>query len=168
MGWAGVHELKIRFGPGFRIYYGEDGPRLVILLCGGDKSSQGRDIENAHAYWSDYQREYVEPSVSYNDELIKDLKNPAGGVRLSEFRFGGRRSGTVFSGAAECGRGSRGLLKLSRRIKMHRGNLYRMLSKKGNPEIQALRKCWPPAACGSPSKIQSRKKSRMSSENARM
>ena len=52
----GVMELKIDFGPGYRVYYGEDGGTLVILLCGGDKSTQGRDIEKAHEFWSDYWR----------------------------------------------------------------------------------------------------------------
>lgn len=50
----GVWELKIDFGPGYRVYYGEDGPRLVVLLCGGDKSSQERDIAKAKEYWRDY------------------------------------------------------------------------------------------------------------------
>lgn len=50
----GVWELKINFGPGYRIYYGEDGPKIVVLLCGGDKGTQSRDIEEAKAYWKDY------------------------------------------------------------------------------------------------------------------
>jgi putative addiction module killer protein len=49
----GVHELKIDFGPGYRIYFGEDGD-LVVLLLGGDKSTQDRDIQEAKGYWSDY------------------------------------------------------------------------------------------------------------------
>jgi putative addiction module killer protein len=40
----GVHELRLLFGPGYRIYYGEVGDKLIILLCGGDKSSQQDDI----------------------------------------------------------------------------------------------------------------------------
>ena len=51
---AGVHELKIQFGPGYRVYFGEDGDALIILLCGGDKSTQRRDIEKAKEYWADY------------------------------------------------------------------------------------------------------------------
>ena len=50
----GVWELKIDFGPGYRVYYGEDGPKIVVLLCAGDKSSQSRDIAQAHEYWKDY------------------------------------------------------------------------------------------------------------------
>jgi putative addiction module killer protein len=51
---TGVSELKIDFGPGYRVYYGEDGPTIVVLLLGGDKSSQERDIEKAKAFWEDY------------------------------------------------------------------------------------------------------------------
>lgn len=53
----GVRELKIDFGPGYRVYFGEDGDTLVILLCGGDKSSQRDDIEKARQYWGEYKKE---------------------------------------------------------------------------------------------------------------
>jgi putative addiction module killer protein len=50
----GVHELKVDFGPGYRVYFGWDGPLLVILLGGGTKKGQGRDIKAARACWRDY------------------------------------------------------------------------------------------------------------------
>ena len=43
----GVSELRLHFGPGYRVYFVRRGEELVILLCGGDKSTQARDIENA-------------------------------------------------------------------------------------------------------------------------
>ena len=59
----GVCELRIDIGPGFRVYYGQDGKTLILLLCGGDKRTQMKDIENAHAYWKDYQARKPKPSV---------------------------------------------------------------------------------------------------------
>lgn len=50
----GISELRLFFGPGYRIYFGEDQGNIVVLLCGGDKSSQPRDIETAKRYWKEY------------------------------------------------------------------------------------------------------------------
>jgi putative addiction module killer protein len=47
----GVFELRISEGKGYRVYFAREGKSIVILLCGGDKSTQGRDIEQAQAYW---------------------------------------------------------------------------------------------------------------------
>lgn len=44
---SGLSEMKIDFGPGYRVYYIHRGEEIVILLCGGDKSTQERDIERA-------------------------------------------------------------------------------------------------------------------------
>lgn len=51
---AGVHECRIDFGPGYRVYFGRDGERLVILLGGGTKKRQASDIFKAQALWRDY------------------------------------------------------------------------------------------------------------------
>jgi putative addiction module killer protein len=56
---TGVWELRFHFGPGYRIYFGLDGPELVILLCGGDKSTQERDIKRARECWTDYLRRKI-------------------------------------------------------------------------------------------------------------
>jgi putative addiction module killer protein len=53
---AGVYEYRIEFGPGYRIYLGKDGKELVILLGGGTKKRQGRDVETALALWQNYKR----------------------------------------------------------------------------------------------------------------
>ena len=51
---GGVWEMRIFLGPGYRLYYALDGPRIVLLLCGGDKSSQSADIRRAAEYWKDW------------------------------------------------------------------------------------------------------------------
>lgn len=43
----GIHELRMDFGPGYRVYFTRRGTRIVLLLCGGDKGSQSRDIARA-------------------------------------------------------------------------------------------------------------------------
>jgi putative addiction module killer protein len=50
---SGVSELRIRFGPGYRVYYVQRGNVLIVLLCGGDKSTQSADIAKAHAIATD-------------------------------------------------------------------------------------------------------------------
>jgi len=47
----GVFELRVHHGPGYRIYFGRQGKAVVILLCGGDKRTQPRDIARAKRYW---------------------------------------------------------------------------------------------------------------------
>ncbi len=60
---TGVLEYKIDSGPGYRIYFGQDGDRLVILLAGGTKKRQSADIQRAQAHWEDYRRRKKEDKV---------------------------------------------------------------------------------------------------------
>jgi putative addiction module killer protein len=53
---AGIQELRIHFGPGYRVYFGRDGDMIVILLGGGTKKRQRRDIVAARDRWQDYRR----------------------------------------------------------------------------------------------------------------
>lgn len=50
----GVNELRFMFGSGYRVYFGEEDNVIVLLLCGGDKSTQAKDIEKAKEYWRHY------------------------------------------------------------------------------------------------------------------
>jgi putative addiction module killer protein len=53
---AGVQEFRIHYGPGYRVYFGKDGAQLIILLAGGTKKRQQKDIEAAKARWQDYKQ----------------------------------------------------------------------------------------------------------------
>jgi putative addiction module killer protein len=54
---SGVYEYRIDFGPGYRIYFGKVGERIVILLCGGTKQRQQGDIELAGEFWQEYKQQ---------------------------------------------------------------------------------------------------------------
>jgi putative addiction module killer protein len=51
---GGIFELKIHYGSGYRIYFSNIGIKIILLLCGGDKSTQNKDIRKARVYWNDY------------------------------------------------------------------------------------------------------------------
>ncbi|MEK6772300.1 MAG: type II toxin-antitoxin system RelE/ParE family toxin [Bdellovibrionota bacterium] len=51
---TGLFEFKFSFGPGYRVYFAIDGDKIILLLSGGDKGSQRKDIEKAREYWTDY------------------------------------------------------------------------------------------------------------------
>ncbi len=53
---GGVQELRIDYGPGYRVYFGQLGSTIVLLLCGGDKNTQAVDIRLAQNYWGEYRR----------------------------------------------------------------------------------------------------------------
>jgi putative addiction module killer protein len=53
---SGVSELRLDFGPGYRVYFAKDGERLVILLAGGTKKRQQADIDTAHTLWAEYKK----------------------------------------------------------------------------------------------------------------
>jgi putative addiction module killer protein len=52
----GVFELRVTFGPGYRIYFAEDGKRIIVLLGGGSKRAQAKDIGRARICWNEYKR----------------------------------------------------------------------------------------------------------------
>ena len=54
---AGVFELRIRDGKGYRVYFAREGANVVVLLCAGDKATQSGDIERAKSYWREYRRQ---------------------------------------------------------------------------------------------------------------
>ena len=49
-----IFEIKMKFGSGYRVYFAEQGKSIVLLLLGGDKGTQERDIEKAKTYWREY------------------------------------------------------------------------------------------------------------------
>jgi putative addiction module killer protein len=52
----GVMELRVDYGPGYRVYFAQSGTTVILLLCGGDKTTQDQDILKAKQYWTDFQK----------------------------------------------------------------------------------------------------------------
>ena len=65
----GAIELILDFGPGYRIYCGQVGTTLIVLLCGGDKSSQQKDIATAHEYGVEYRRRDAQDTTQLSRRL---------------------------------------------------------------------------------------------------
>ena len=53
----GISELRFKFGSGYRVYFAKDGDKIVILISGGDKSTQSNDIKKAIEYWQEYKND---------------------------------------------------------------------------------------------------------------
>ena len=53
---SGVSEIRIDYGPGYRIYFGRVGEKILLLLCGGTKRNQVKEIKLAKEYWYDYKK----------------------------------------------------------------------------------------------------------------
>jgi putative addiction module killer protein len=79
-GGNGLAELRIKYGSGFRIYYGETEKEIVLLLCGGDKSTQKKDIKLAKQYWADYlnRPDKEESNEQTTDEITNDETSSTG------------------------------------------------------------------------------------------
>ena len=56
---GGLSELRIHYGRGYRVYYAKEGKQIYLLLCGGDKSTQSKDIKRAKNYWQDHKRRHL-------------------------------------------------------------------------------------------------------------
>ena len=70
-GGAGIFELRLDFGPGYRVYFGKEGEQLVILLGGGTKKRQQVDIETARTLWQEYKRRKEERRNDGSDKKVQ-------------------------------------------------------------------------------------------------
>ncbi|QDU82459.1 hypothetical protein Pla110_42160 [Polystyrenella longa] len=71
---GGVWERRLNFEKGYRIYYAKDGEDLVLLLCGGPKSRQHSDIEEAKRYWKDFKQRKAKMKAAEKAKLNTQLK----------------------------------------------------------------------------------------------
>jgi len=122
----GVHEIRIDYGPGYRVYYGNDGKSLIILLCGGDKRKQNVDIKTAKKYWLDYKK-----------DLLKRLKNPEYAAEYINAAIEEDDKAVILLALKDVCE-ARGMSNIAKKAKLNRENMYRALSEKGNPQFTTL------------------------------
>ena len=142
-----MSERRITFGPGYRVYFGQDGYKLVILLCGGTKKCQSKDIEQAKAFWDNYKNGNRKET---DMPLTKDFKETikARAECDPEFRVGLFREAieAMLSDDLETGKGllgdyvnaTVGFETLVEDMQKVPKSLMRMLSAKGNPRADNL------------------------------
>lgn len=145
----GVFEYKINFGPGYRIYFGQDEETLIILLIGGTKKQQNTDIKQAQELWAEYKRRKRQ-KWDIPMALTKDFKETIAARVKKDTRF--RRAllteaiesfldGDVDTGKAilrDYINATIGFEELSRKLKKDSKSVHRMLGQNGNPRADNI------------------------------
>jgi putative addiction module killer protein/probable addiction module antidote protein len=129
----GISELRIHYGPGYRIYYCNRGTTLIILLCGGEKSSQENDIKTA-------KRLSIHGEIMMNEKIT--TFDPAelltSDKTISIFMADALESGDVKYIAHALGvvARARGMSEIAKETGLSREQLYRSFSEEGNPTLK--------------------------------
>jgi len=144
---GGVMELRIDWGPGYRVCCSRLGQAIVLLLCGGDKRTQQKDIKRAKTYLEDYKTRSetrrprgraAAPGLRYEDWLIEQLKNPAEAAAYLEAVIEERDQAALMLALRQVALARGGMAQIARKAKLTREATYKMLSRSGNPELRSL------------------------------
>ncbi|MFZ4773727.1 MAG: addiction module antidote protein [Terrimicrobiaceae bacterium] len=134
IGWLGpgIMELKIDFGPGYRVYYAKVGDKIILLLCGGDKTTKGgrRTMKKT-----------IKPSKPYEESLLKALQDPNEAVEYLNASLEEAIETDdiqLFLLALKDIAKAKGMSRLASVAKLNRESMYKMLSRNGNPEFGSL------------------------------
>lgn len=131
----GVRELRIPEGPGYRLYYAWDGKAAVILLCGGDKSSQRHDIDLAKhtGVVVMAERDKTEPY-----DPVDYLRTPEDIAEYINAAIADGNEQVMLAALKDVARAIMGISELAQRTGLSREALYNTLSESGNPRFSSL------------------------------
>lgn len=140
---SGISELRIDYGPGYRVYYLHEGNQLVLLLTGGDKSTQDADIKSAHDIAPGVAHE-TRSALMSNETFSRfdpaDYLNSVEDVVAyleAVIDEGGDDPATITQALGLIAR-SRNLSEIARQVGMSREGLYKALSPNGNPSFATV------------------------------
>ena len=140
----GLYELRVDWGPGYRVYYAMIGKACVLLLCGGDKRKQAADIERALEYLRDYKDKEGKlmkrkASVSHDEAIIRRLrKDPDFAAEYLKAALEDDDEPRVLLIALRHLAQAQGIAKVAKAAGIERESLYRALSEHGNPRLSTL------------------------------
>ena len=141
---AGLWELRIDWGPGYRVYYARTGKESILLLNGGDKRKQTADIERAIGYLNDYKRRIKtsmkqKTSVSHDEAMVRRLrKDSKFAAEYLKAALEDSDEPRVLLLALRHLAQAHGIAKVAKAAGIERESLYRALSEKGNPRLSTL------------------------------
>ena len=136
---GGVDELRIDFGPGYRVYYGRDGSLVVVLLCGGNKRTQAATLsQRKRIGGSIWMPRTLVSTESYHESLLESLKNPDEAAQYLNACLEDDDARVFLLALRDVAEARGGIRALSRDAHLNRESLYRMLSKSGNPSLDSL------------------------------
>lgn len=136
----GVFELKIDYGPGYRVYYGQDKKTVVLLLLGGDKSFPKRTEPRPERIGrtTKGERTMAKKTTAYQEDLIEALKDPREAAAYLNAAMEEGDRALFLLALRNVAEAHGGMAAVSEKAKLNRESMYRMLSKKGNPEIKSI------------------------------
>jgi probable addiction module antidote protein/putative addiction module killer protein len=135
----GVSEMRIDYGPGYRVYFVQRGAAVVVLLAGGDKRTQDRDITTARALARDLYEIAMGKTKTIPWDAADSLKTDEDIVHYLEAVFEDGDAALVTAALGDIAR-AKGMSQIARDAGLGRESLYKALSPDGNPEFAIVLK----------------------------